>query len=150
GGNVPAPAPVNRAARRLPLRARFAPPPCSGRQDRPLSARPAGTEAVDPRYAGLDTWSDDAILGALLEGQQRALRSVAPAIPALGAAAGLAAHRLAAGGRLIYLAAGSPALIALGDALEIPQTYGVPRDRIVLLFAGGHAIAHEVTGADED
>jgi hypothetical protein len=31
------------------------------------------TEATDGRYAGLDTWSDDAILGALLEGQQQAL-----------------------------------------------------------------------------
>ena len=115
-----------------------------------MSAAPAGTETVDARYAGLDIWGDATILSALLEGQQRALQSVAPAIPALGTAARLAAESLAGGGRLIYLAAGSPALIALGDALEIPQTYGVPRDRILLLFAGGHAITHDLTGVDED
>jgi N-acetylmuramic acid 6-phosphate etherase len=115
-----------------------------------MSGAPAGTETVDARYVGLDTWEDAAILSALLEGQRRALQSVAPAIPSLGAAARMAAESLAGGGRLIYLAAGSPALIALGDALEIPQTYGVPRERIVLLFAGGHAITHDLTGVDED
>jgi N-acetylmuramic acid 6-phosphate etherase len=116
----------------------------------PLSAAPKGTEAVDSRFVGLDTWEDAAILSALLEGQQRALQCVEAAIPALGAAAQLAASSLAGDGRLIYLAAGSPALIALGDALEIPQTFGVPRNRIVLLFAGGHAITHDLTGVDED
>ena len=108
------------------------------------------TEIADARYVGLDTWQDDAILAALLEGQKRALASVEAAIPALAQAARLAAEKLAAGGRLVYLGAGSPALISLGDALEIPQTYGVPRDRIVLIFAGGHAITHNLTGVDED
>ncbi len=113
------------------------------------STTPA-TEIADSRYAGLDTWPDDTILATLLDGQKRALGSVGAAIPALAAAARLAAEKLAAGGRLAYLGAGSPALIALGDALEIPQTYGVPRDRIVLILAGGEAITRDLTGADED
>lgn len=108
------------------------------------------TEIAEARYAGLDTWQDDAILMALLEGQKRALASVEAAIPDLARAARLAAGKLAAGGRLVYLGAGSPALISLGDALEIPQTYGVARDRIVLVFAGGQAITQNLTGADED
>lgn len=115
-----------------------------------MSSVPLGTETVDPRYAGLDTWSDDIILTSLLESQQRALQCVTPAIPALGKAAHLAAKSLAGGGRLVYLAAGSPALVALGDALEIPQTYGVPRDRILLLLAGGEAITRDLTGVEED
>jgi N-acetylmuramic acid 6-phosphate etherase len=108
------------------------------------------TEIAEARYVGLDTWQDDAILLALLEGQKRALASVEAAIPDLARAARLAAEKLSAGGRLVYLGAGSPALISLGDALEIPQTYGVPRDRIVLIFAGGQAITQNLTGADED
>lgn len=108
------------------------------------------TEQADDRYVGLDTWPDDAILGALLEGQQRALASVRAAIPDLSKAATLAAEKLAAGGRLVYIAAGSPALISLNDGLEIPQTYGVPRDRVVMLFAGGNAIFENLTGVDED
>jgi len=113
------------------------------------STTPA-TELAEARYAGLDTWPDETILAALLDGQKRALGSVGAAIPALAAAARLAAEKLAAGGRLAYLGAGSPALIALGDALEIPQTYGVPRDRIVLILAGGEAITRNLTGTDED
>jgi N-acetylmuramic acid 6-phosphate etherase len=108
------------------------------------------TEIADDRYVGLDTWRDEAILVALFEGQRRALASVEAAIPDLARAARAAAEKLEGDGRLIYLAAGSPALISLNDALEIPQTYGVPRDRIVLLFAGGKAIFDNLSGADED
>jgi N-acetylmuramic acid 6-phosphate etherase len=110
----------------------------------------ATTETVDTRYAGLDTWRDEDILGALFDGQRRALDAVGPAISSLAAAARLASGKLASGGRLVYLGAGSPALISLGDALEIPQTYGVARDRIVLIFAGGESITRDLTGIDED
>lgn len=108
------------------------------------------TEIADDRYQGLDTWRDDAILEALLEGQQRALRSVAAAIPALSLAARAAAAKLSTGGRLIYVAAGSPALMSMADALEIPQTYGVPHDRIVLVLADGEGIARRLNGMRED
>ncbi len=100
--------------------------------------------------AGLDTWSDERILSALLEGQRRAVASVEAAIPALSRAARLGAAALGAGGRLIYLGAGSPALISLGDALEIPQTYGIAHDRIVLVLADGEGIAKRLNGVRED
>lgn len=108
------------------------------------------TEFADPRYRGLDTWPDLDILRALLDGQKRALDSVAAALPALAKAADLAAERLRAGGRLIYVAAGSPALMSLADALEIPQTYGLSHDRIVLVFADGEGIARQLNGRRED
>lgn len=111
---------------------------------------PVGTESADTRYAGLDSWDDTAILAAVLDGQKRALASIDAALPALGHAAQAGADALKAGGRLVYIAAGSPALIALGDALEIPQTYGIAREKIVLLFAGGEAITRTLTGAPED
>lgn len=115
-----------------------------------MTATMPATEMADDRYLGLDTWRDDAILGALFDGQRRALASVEAAIPDLARAARIAAQKLAAGGRLVYLASGSPALISLNDALEIPQTYGVPRDRILLIFAGGSAIYENLTGVEED
>lgn len=108
------------------------------------------TEVADERYVGLDTWAPEQILSALLDGQRRAIASVEAAVPALARAADLAAQSLGGGGRLIYIAAGSPALIALGDMLELPQTYGILRDRLVCMMAGGHAITHNLTGTDED
>lgn len=114
-----------------------------------MTSAPA-TEIAEARYAGMDTWRDDAILAALLEGQQRALNAVAAAIPDLARAARAAAEKLAGGGRLIYIAAGSPALMSLADALEIPQTYGVAHDRIVLILADGKGIAERLNGVRED
>ena len=50
---------------------------------------------------------------------------------------------LAGGGRLAYAAAGSSGLMALADALELPGTFGIPRDRIVMLLAGGGRSARQ-------
>jgi len=108
------------------------------------------TETAEDRYAGLDTWRDDAILGALLDGQRRALASVEAAIPALAKAATAGADKLAAGGRLVYLASGSPALMSLADALEIPQTYGIAYDRVVLILSDGEGINKRLNGMRED
>ncbi|MBK8083119.1 MAG: N-acetylmuramic acid 6-phosphate etherase [Devosia sp.] len=108
------------------------------------------TEMAEARYAGLDTWPDDAILAALLDGQRRALEAVAAAIPDLSRGARLAADRLRGGGRLIYVGAGSPALMSLADALEIPQTYGIAHERIVTILADGKGIAERLDGSRED
>ena len=57
---------------------------------------------------------------------------------------------MGSGGRLIYLGAGSPALISLADALEVPATYGIPHDRIALILADGETIATRLNGMRED
>ena len=58
------------------------------------------TESADQRYRGLDTWDDKAVLGALLDGQKRAIAAVEAAIPALSQAAGLVADALRRGGSI--------------------------------------------------
>ena len=108
------------------------------------------TEAVVEAAHGLDTKSDGEILRTLVDGQRRAIEAVAAAIPALSRAAQLGVAALQDGGRLIYLGAGSPALMSLADALEIPQTYGIPYDRIVLILADGETIATRLNGVRED
>lgn len=117
-----------------------------------MSAAPnlPATESADQRYRGLDTWDDATVLHALLDGQKRAVAAVEAAIPALSKAAELVANALTRGGRLIYLGAGSPALISLSDALELPQTFGIPRDRIKLILAGGTSITENLAGPSED
>jgi N-acetylmuramic acid 6-phosphate etherase len=108
------------------------------------------TEHADPRFSGLDSWDDAAILSALLDGQKRGLDAVSAALSDIAKAAQLGVAALQAGGRLIYVGAGSPGLIALGDALEIPQTYGIARDRIEIVMAGGLAMTQELLGGPED
>ncbi|HTN63840.1 MAG TPA: N-acetylmuramic acid 6-phosphate etherase, partial [Devosia sp.] len=72
------------------------------------------------------------------------------AVPEIAAAAALAAACVAGGGQLVYAAAGSSGLMALADALELPGTYGIARDRIKILLAGGTDGLVNMLGAPED
>lgn len=108
------------------------------------------TEALHHNAEGLDIQAPEAILSSLAGGQIEAAEAVRAAIPAIAAAAELVATRLKAGGRLIYAAAGSSGLMALADALELPGTFGIARDRVVVLLAGGAAALQNLAGAPED
>ncbi|MGF9565184.1 N-acetylmuramic acid 6-phosphate etherase [Neorhizobium sp. JUb45] len=108
------------------------------------------TEARHEHAIGLDMLEPTAALRVLAEGQQRAARAVTDAIPALAAAAELTARALQRSGRLIYVGAGSSGLMAMADALELPGTYGIARDRIVVLMAGGIASLTDLAGGPED
>jgi N-acetylmuramic acid 6-phosphate etherase len=108
------------------------------------------TETVSQSASGIDTWPDQRILAALLGGQERAIASVAAALPDLSRAADLAAAALTKGGRLIYVGAGSSGLIAALDALELPGTFGFSPEQAFAIVAGGAASYQRLDGAVED
>ncbi|MFO1149811.1 MAG: N-acetylmuramic acid 6-phosphate etherase [Alsobacter sp.] len=108
------------------------------------------TETISSRYAEIDCWDDGSVLEALVGGQERAVAAVRRAIPALASASEAIAARLRAGGRLVYAGAGSSAGIAVQDGAELPGTFGIPRERIVFLVAGGLAALADIDGAAED
>lgn len=108
------------------------------------------TEMIHASAKGFDTRPPEEALAILAAAQTEAARAVQEAVPAIAAAAELAAKCLARGGRLIYVAAGSSGLMALADALELPGTYGLERDRIKVLLAGGLAAVTAMEGAPED
>ncbi|MGI2033049.1 N-acetylmuramic acid 6-phosphate etherase [Rhizobium panacihumi] len=108
------------------------------------------TEARDDKAIGLDQLEPAAVLRLLATGQQSAARAVTDAIPAIAAAAELTADALRNGGRLIYVGAGSSGLMAVADALELPGTYGIALDRIVVLMAGGITSLADLAGGPED
>jgi N-acetylmuramic acid 6-phosphate etherase len=108
------------------------------------------TEMTHASAKGFDTKPPQEALAILAVAQAEAARAVQDAIPEIAAGAELAARCLAAGGRVIYAAAGSSGLMALADALELPGTYGIARDRIKVLLAGGIAGLTEMEGGPED
>jgi N-acetylmuramic acid 6-phosphate etherase len=110
----------------------------------------AGTEAVNAKAKGLDQKSPCEILRMLAEAQAEAAQSAQGAVAAIAEAAHLAAGRLSNGGRLFYAAAGSSALMALADGLELPGTYGISRDRVIMLIAGGRQALADLAGGPED
>lgn len=109
------------------------------------------TESVRADLADLDRRPTDALVRTLVEGQQAAQTAVLAAVPALAAAADAIAARLAKGGRLFYLGAGTSGRLAILDASECPPTFNTPPDMVVALIAGGAAALIEaIEGAEDD
>ena len=108
------------------------------------------TEALHRNAEGLDIQAPDTILSSLANAQIEAAKAVRDAIPAIAAAAEIIAGRLNGGGKLAYAAAGSSGLMALADALELPGTFGIKRERIVILIAGGDEAFKTLAGGPED
>lgn len=110
----------------------------------------AVTEGLHPAAKGLDLLTDEAILGHILATQVAALNAISPALDAIAEAAGLFAATVRGGGRLIYAGAGSSALMAVADGLELHGTFGISPDRIRLLMAGGLPQDARMPGDTED
>ena len=108
------------------------------------------TEGRHDQARGLDERQPIDALKVLADGQKAAAAVVDAALGDIAAAARLAADALLSGGRLVYAGAGSSGLMAMADALELPGTYGVAHDRIVILLAGGAASLVDLAGGYED
>lgn len=108
------------------------------------------TEMTHVEAQGFDTRPPQQALAILARAQAEAAQAVQQAVPDIARAARLAADCVEGGGRLVYAAAGSSGLMALADALELPGTYGLPRNRIKVLLAGGLAALTEMEGGPED
>ena len=108
------------------------------------------TEMSHARARGFDLLPAQDALTILAQAQAEAAQAVQSAVPQISAGAELMARTINGGGRLIYAAAGSSGLMALADALELPGTYGIARDRIKVLLAGGMEALTAMEGGPED
>jgi N-acetylmuramic acid 6-phosphate etherase len=108
------------------------------------------TEEVHRHAAGLDMQPAETVLRLLATAQIDAASVVLSATKSIAEAAARAAETLRKGGRLAYAAAGSSGLMAIADALELPGTFGIARDRVELLLAEGAANLLSLPAAPED
>lgn len=109
-----------------------------------------GTEHINRRAAGLDEQAPEEVLSILLDAQIEALRSLESSRPEIAAAAAAMVHAVRTGGKIGYAAAGSSALMAMADGLELPGTFGIPNDRIGIFMAGGRDSLSDMLGGTED
>ncbi|WDR02909.1 N-acetylmuramic acid 6-phosphate etherase [Devosia algicola] len=98
----------------------------------------SSTESASQRFAGIEDWDSTDLVDGMVEGQFAAISAVRSACPALAQAIDLATERLARGGRLIYMGAGTSGRIAAQDAAELPPTFNWPYERALVLMAGGN------------
>ena len=111
---------------------------------------PRPTEQRHRQADGLHLRPAAEIAALFVQAQADAIGSLSAALPAIEAAAELAAAALRQGGRLGYAGAGSSGLMALADALELAGTFGIPPDRTPVLFAGGASALLHMRGDVED
>lgn len=107
------------------------------------------TEASLSRYAELDTWPLGQTLAAIVESNAEAVAAVARALPELERAAAGLERALAAGGRLIYLGAGTSGRLSVQDAAELPPTFGFTR-ALTLQAGGDEASAQALEDAEDN
>jgi len=108
------------------------------------------TERPSPRFADIDIWEPGDVLEAMIGGQFAAVAAVRAALPAIERAGLAMEPRLRTGGRLIYAGAGTSGRLAVQDGAELMPTFGWPRDRLVLLLAGGGAAMMQAVEGAED
>ncbi|BCJ26321.1 N-acetylmuramic acid 6-phosphate etherase [Actinocatenispora sera] len=109
------------------------------------------TEQTDPRYAEIDRLPTAQLAALMNEADASVPTAVAAAIPAVVPAIDAIVERLAAGGRLLYVGAGTPGRIGLLDAAECPPTFGTDPETVQGIIAGGNtAITRAVEGVEDD
>jgi N-acetylmuramic acid 6-phosphate etherase len=108
------------------------------------------TEHASPRYSDIDLWEPSDILHAMIEGQMAAVAAVRGVISSIERAALAMETRLRAGGRLVYVGAGTSGRLAVQDGAELVPTFNWPKDRLLLLIAGGKdALLRSVEDAED-
>ena len=114
-------------------------------------SRSLTTEGVDERFAHLDRLDVGELARVMNEADrgvpeavERALPQIIPAIEAISA-------RFAAGGRIIYVGAGTSGRLGVLDASECPPTFNTRPDQVLGLIAGGdQALRSAMEGAEDD
>ena len=109
------------------------------------------TETPSTQHPDLDLYPSADLLAAFVDDQLQAVEAVRAALPQLQAALDAALPRIQAGGRLLYAGAGTSGRLGVLDSVELPPTFGWPRERAVAMLAGGQgAMFQAVEGAEDD
>ncbi len=110
-----------------------------------------GTETVHPAHAALDGYTSVQLVQALASDQQYAVQAVLAVAGDIARAVDAALPRIRAGGRLIYVGAGTSGRLGVLDSVELGPTFSWPAERALALIAGGlGAMFVAVEGAEDD
>ena len=109
------------------------------------------TESANPAARDLDALPTIEALACIQQQDALIHDAIAAAREPIARAIDLIASRLAAGGRLFYVGAGTSGRLAVLDAVELPPTFQSDPDQVQGLLAGGQgAMFRSVEGAEDD
>jgi len=109
------------------------------------------TETPSSQHPELDQYPIEQLAAAFADDQLNAVQAVRAAVPAIARAIEAAVPRIEAGGRLLYVGAGTSGRLGVLDSVELYPTFSWPYERAVALLAGGaEAMFRAVEGAEDD
>jgi N-acetylmuramic acid 6-phosphate etherase len=109
------------------------------------------TERVDDRYATIDSASVAELARLMNEADHEVPAAVRAALPQIVPAIQAVTERLASGGRLFYIGAGTAGRMGGLDAAEWAPTFNTPPELTQAVIAGGDgAFGVAVEGAEDD
>ncbi|MEP7199433.1 MAG: N-acetylmuramic acid 6-phosphate etherase [Chloroflexota bacterium] len=116
-----------------------------------LNLQTLATEQSSIAHNDLDQWSALKIVTQMNRADERVARAVRTQLPQIAQAVEVIVARLARGGRLIYVGAGTSGRLGVLDASECPPTFGVLPRVVQGVNAGGRrALVRSSEGAEDD
>ncbi len=117
----------------------------------PKNLHQLSTEQINAQNQDLDLWSPLEIVTRMNAEDRLVIAAVESQLPQIASAVELIVARLAAGGRLFYVGAGTSGRLSVLDASECPPTFGVPPTLVQGIIAGGRAaIVRSSEGIEDD
>ncbi len=114
-------------------------------------ADPRATEQRNPRTDRIDTASSLEIVDLMNAEDARVAAVVHGERERIAQAIDLVVATFRAGGRLVYVGAGTSGRLGVLDAAECPPTFSVPATMVVGVIAGGYgALVKSAEGAEDD
>ncbi|MGH7631753.1 MAG: N-acetylmuramic acid 6-phosphate etherase [Gemmatimonadales bacterium] len=109
------------------------------------------TERRNPRTAAIDVASPLEIVDLIAAEDGGVPAAVAIAREPIAAIVEMVERAFRAGGRLVYVGAGTSGRLGVLDAAECPPTFGTPPAMVVAVIAGGApALMRSIEGAEDD
>ncbi len=108
------------------------------------------TEQRNPDTVRIDEVSTLEMLQMINNEDKKVACCVEAHLPQIAAAVDAVAEKFIAGGRIVYCGAGTSGRMGFMDSAECPPTYGVPKERVVSLMAGGIGAVSQAKEDAED
>ena len=124
--------------------------PFSNPENHSKMQKPVTLTESESRYRNLENQSTLELLQGINREDQSVAESVAEAMPQIEALVEAAYAKMAAGGRLFYIGAGTSGRLGIVDASECPPTFGVAQGRVIGIMAGGDQAIRKAVEFAED
>ena len=109
------------------------------------------TESVNPASDAIDQGSAEEIVRLIHQDDLKVAQAVSLVTPAIATAVERIADALRAGGRLVYIGAGTSGRLGVLDASECPPTFNTDPGQVIGIIAGGNgALTRAIEGAEDD